>query len=87
MCDQFAQQKDTWTKKSSLTMSNWDPYPELQGGCEPFSYGNTALSYPQNKTKGPSPYTESYTGKKGCVRYTHESLGDTWLAQFRYDLN
>ena len=27
---QFSPEKDTWTKSSDLSFSNWDPYPELQ---------------------------------------------------------
>jgi hypothetical protein len=26
----FSSQKDTWTRKSDLRMSSWDPYPELE---------------------------------------------------------
>ena len=39
----FSSQKDSWSCKSNLDMSNWDPYPELQNpkNC----YGTNVENY------------------------------------------
>lgn len=43
---EFSNIKNTWTRKSSLNMTGWDPYPELQG---PDCFGNRCQDMRMNK--------------------------------------
>ena len=48
MCDntEFSNLKNTWTRKTSLNMTGWDPYPELQG---PDCFGNRCFDQKMNE--------------------------------------
>lgn len=54
----FSSQKNTWSPQTSLSMSNWEPYPELQN--------------PKN-LYGSNTVCEKYCSSSGCDLYRVES--------------
>ena len=52
----FSPQKDAWSCKSSLSMSNWDPYPELQNPKNCYGANVVTENYCGCGMKGGDPY-------------------------------
>ena len=71
----FASEQDTWTKQSSLSMQNWDPYPELQ---------NPNNCYEKYKSAGSK---ERFIQSMHCCGTTpYNNLDQTWGPQKSYSL-
>lgn len=90
----FAPEKDTWTRVSSLNMQNWDPYPELQDPkrCYENYYarsGTQASWNPSmpNLTRSVVISSERFVQDMRCCGPTpYNNLNQTWAPQKNYSL-
>lgn len=69
----FAREDQTWTNQSSLNMSNFDPYPELQRS------GNYQTATGSNSNRSIECYNPN-----NAIPYSN--LNQTWSPQKNYSL-
>lgn len=92
----FAPEQDTWTRQSSLSMQNWDPYPDLQDPKNCYeNFGNYAGANMRwdsftpnlNRSVVISGSREKFIQDMRCCGATpYNNLNQTWAPQKNYML-